>query len=78
MRYIVQENFYVTAYAKMKIKNCDSLSLFCHGFDELRTYFLIETPCREGFEEALDLNEGINEAINTKRYAYRMAFFYNY
>ena len=59
----------------MKIKNCDSLSLFCHGFDKLRIYFLIEIPCREGFEEALDLNEAINEAINTKRYAYRMAFF---
>ena len=29
--------------------------------DELRTYFLIEIPCREGFEEALDLNEAINE-----------------
>lgn len=45
----------------MKIKNCDSLSLFCHGFDKLRIYFLIEIPCREGFEEALDLNEAINE-----------------
>ena len=32
--------------------------------DELRTYFLIEIPCREGFEEVLDLNEAINEAIN--------------
>ena len=32
--------------------------------DELRTYFLIEIPCREGFEVALDLNEAINEAIN--------------
>ena len=29
--------------------------------DELRTYFLIEMPCREGFDEVLDLNEAINE-----------------
>ena len=37
--------------------------------DELRTYFLIEIPCREGFEEALDLNEAINEAINEEERA---------
>ena len=33
--------------------------------DEDRTYFLIEIPCREGFENANEpLNEAINEAIN--------------
>ena len=33
--------------------------------DEDRTYFLIEIPCREGFENAREpLNEAINEAIN--------------
>ena len=33
--------------------------------DEDRTYFLIEIPCREGFENASEpLNEAINEAIN--------------
>ena len=37
--------------------------------DELRTYFLIEIPCREGFEVALDLNEAINEAINEEERA---------
>ena len=37
--------------------------------DELRTYFLIEIPCREGFEVALDLNEAINEAINEEECA---------
>lgn len=33
--------------------------------DEDRSYFLIEIPCREGFENAINpLNEAINEAIN--------------
>ena len=32
--------------------------------DELRSYFLIEIPCREGFEEVLDLNGTINGTIN--------------
>ena len=33
--------------------------------DEDRTYFLIEIPCREGFEKTIkSLNEAINEAIN--------------
>ena len=36
--------------------------------NEERSYFLIEIPCREGFEGALnvggDINEAINEAIN--------------
>lgn len=33
--------------------------------DEDRTYFLIEIPCRNGFENANEpLNEAINEAIN--------------
>ena len=33
--------------------------------DEDRTYFLIEIPCREGFENTINTqNEAINEAIN--------------
>lgn len=33
--------------------------------DEYRTYFLIEIPCREGFENSINpQNEAINEAIN--------------
>ena len=32
--------------------------------DEDRTYFLIEIPCRDGFENPIAPNEAINEAIN--------------
>ena len=32
--------------------------------DELRSYFLIEIPCREGFEDILDLDGTINGTIN--------------
>ena len=38
--------------------------------DEDRTYFLIEIPCREGFENKVEpLNDAINDAINEKELA---------